>query len=172
MTRIRLPVRGATPASAPALTPERVWAALNRANYAVLSYVNSAGSPRASGVMYAVEGRRLYVATDPASWKARSLSTGDQVAITVPVRRGGPLSLLAPIPPATIAFHARVTVHPPGSVNLAAVSKKLASYQPAERAAPTLLELTPEGEFLTYGVGVSMTDMAKPSVAQAHVRVG
>jgi hypothetical protein len=129
-----------------------VWAALDRASYAVLGYVNPAGEPRASGVMYATVGRRLHVATDPDSWKARSLADGDQVSVTVPIRRGGPLSLVAPIPPATIAFHARVTVHPAGSVDVASV--------------------VPEGHFLTYGLGVSLRDMTKPSTAQAHVPVG
>lgn len=171
MTKLR-PAPGTKPATPPALTTERVWAALDRANYAVLSYVNPAGSPRATGVMYATAERLLYVATDPHSWKARSLSTGDQVAVTVPIRRGGPLALIAPIPPATITFHARVTVYPPGSVDLAAISKKLASYQPSERATTTLLELAPEDEFLTYGLGVSLAHMAKPSTAQAHVPIG
>lgn len=154
------------------LATEKVWAALDRANYAVLSYVNPAGRPRASGVIYAVEGHRLYVATDPDSWKARALTTGDQVSVTVAIRRGGPLSLVAPLPPATIAFHARVTVHPPGSVDVATVSRKLASYQPAERRTSTLLELMPEDAFLTYGFGVSLRDMTRPSAAQARAPVG
>ncbi len=51
------------------------------------------------------------------------------------------------------------------------MSKKLASYQPGERTAPVLLELAPEGQFLTYGLGVSLAEMAKPSAAQRHVSV-
>lgn len=172
MTRLRLPRGGAKPAPTSGLTSDQVWAALDRASYAVLGYVNPAGEPRASGVMYATVGRRLHVATDPDSWKARSLADGDEVSVTVPIRRGGPLSLVAPIPPATIALHARVTVHPAGSVDVASVSKKLASYQPGERRTSCLLELVPEGDFLTYGLGVSLTDMTKPSRAQAHVPVG
>ena len=167
MTTLRLPTRRRK--AALALTPDRVWAALEKANYAVLSYVNPAGHPRASGVMYATADCRLCIATDPDSWKARSLATGDQVAVTVPIRRGGPLSLVAPIPPATIAFHARVTVQ--AATVVATVSKKLASYQPAERKISCVLELAPEGEFLTYGLGVSLVDMAKPSAAQAHMAV-
>jgi hypothetical protein len=122
--------------------------------------------------VYAAAGRRLYVVTAADSWKARQISDGDEVAVTVPIRRGGMLSLVAPIPPATVTFHATATVHPPGSVNIKSVSKKLASHTPKERRqAGCLLELVPHGNFLTYGLGVSLQDMAKPAAALAHVPI-
>lgn len=63
-------------------------------------------------------------------------------------------------------------MYPAGSVNIAAASKKLASLLPPERRqTDCLLELLPEGNFVTYGVGVSLRDMTKPAVAQAHVPV-
>lgn len=82
------------------------------------------------------------------------------------------LSLVAPIPPATVSFHAKATVHPADSLRIEKVPKKLASQLPKERrAAGCLLELVPEGNFLTYGLGVSLQDMAKPATALAHVPV-
>ena len=36
------------------------------------------------------------------------------LAVTVPVRRGGILSVAVPIPPATISFHGAAVVHPAG----------------------------------------------------------
>jgi Pyridoxamine 5'-phosphate oxidase len=172
MNRLRLDRGRATePSSAPRLTAERVWNKLEKASFAVLSYVTPAGKPRASGVMCAAVGHRLYVGTAPDSWKARQISDGDEVAVTVPIRRGGLLSLVAPIPPATISFHARATVHPAGSVSIESVSKKLASLLPRERRTACLLELVPDGNFLTYGLGVSLQDMAKPAAALAHVPI-
>ena len=44
------------------LTSEQVWRALTRASFAVVSYVTPAGEPRSSGVVYAADGHRLYVA--------------------------------------------------------------------------------------------------------------
>lgn len=140
-----------------------------KASFAVVSYVTPAGKPRSSGVIYAAVGRRLYVVTAPDSWKARQISDGDEVAVTVPVRRGGLLSLIGPIPPATVSFHARATVHPAGSVSIDSVSKKLASQLPKDRKSGCLLELVPDGSLLTYGLGVSLQDMAKPTAALAHV---
>lgn len=151
------------------LAREQVWRALDKASFAVLSFVTPAGEPRSSGVVYAVENGHLYTAVGPASWKARCIADGAQVSVTVPVRRGGVLSLLAPIPPATISFHARAIVHPAGSLDIRKLSKKLAALVPEKRRAGSLLELVPEGVFLTYGIGVSLMDMTDPDVALAHV---
>ena len=173
MMRLRLGRGRVTePVSAPHLTTERVWNELEKASFAVISYLTPMGKPRASGVVCAAAGRHLYVVTAPDSWKARVISDGDEVAVTVPIRRGGMLSLVAPIPPATVSFHARATVHPPGSVSIESVPKKLASLLPQERATGCLLELVPaDGNFLTYGLGVSLQAMTKPAAALAHVPV-
>jgi len=56
-------------------------------------------------VIYATAGRRLYVAVAADSWKARDIAASGRVAVIVPVRRGGPLPLLFPTPPATVSFH-------------------------------------------------------------------
>jgi hypothetical protein len=165
---------GRTPVAVPAgpvLTAERVWHELEHASFAVVSYVTTAGQPRASGVVFAATNRRLYVVTAPDSWKARQIGDGAQVAVTVPIRRGGLLSLLAPIPPATVSFRATAKVNAAGSVTVESVSKRLASLLPEERRDGCLIELTPQGSFLTYGVGVSLRDMARPSLALAHVPV-
>jgi hypothetical protein len=154
------------------LTSDQVWAALAKASFAVVSYVTPAGAPRSSGVVYAVAGRRLYVAVAPESWKARHIALSGQVAVTVPVRRGGVLALLLPIPPATVSFHAPAIVHPAGSPERQSLPKALEALLPAERrAASTLLEIIPEGHFLTYGLGVSLMQMRSPAAARARVPV-
>src|SRR5207245_680078 len=73
------------------LTSEQVWRALAKTSFAVVSYVTPAGAPRSSGVVYTIVGQRLYVAVAPDSWKARHIAISRQVAVTVPVRRGGVL---------------------------------------------------------------------------------
>ena len=154
------------------LTTEQVWHALTKASFAVVSYVTPAGEPRSSGVVYKTVGRRLHMVVAPDSWKARHITASGQVAVTVPVRRGGLLSLVLPIPPATVSFHARAIVHPAGAVDVNALSKELASLQPAERrASGCVIELIPEGEFLAYGLGVSLAEMRHPAAALARVPV-
>jgi Pyridoxamine 5'-phosphate oxidase len=158
--------------TAPRASTERVWAELAKASFAIISYATPTGAPRSSGVVYGVGGRHLYVAVAPHSWKARQIANGQQVAVTVPVRRGGLLSLLMSIPPATISFRARAIVHPAGSFEVGSVSKKLESLLPKGRRAGVVLELVPEGSFLTYGIGVSLKEMIDPVAALAHVPIG
>jgi hypothetical protein len=154
------------------LTGDAVWRALRRTSFAVVSHVSTSGAPRSSGVVYGTAGRRLYVAVAANGWKARQIVTGDRVSVTVPVRRGGILALLVPIPPATITFTARAMVHPAGSLDIGSVSKDLEKLVPEERRTGScIVELAPEGRFLTYGIGVSLMDMANPALALVRVPV-
>ena len=154
------------------LTTEQVWHQIAQASFAVLGYVTPAGEPRSSGVVYKSIGRRLYVAVAPDSWKARHVAASRRVAVTVPVRRGGLLSLVAPIPPATISFHAQAIVHPAGAPRVRPLLQELGSLLPVERrTSASLIEILPEGAFVTYGLGVSLSKMRDPAAARAHVPV-
>jgi hypothetical protein len=154
------------------LTTEQVWQQLAKASFAVLSYVTPAGEPRSSGVLYKTVGQRLYIATAPDSWKARHIARNGRVAVTVPVRRGGLLSLVAPIPPATVSFHGTAILHPADSPQVRSMLKELAALLPVERrVCARILEVIPEGCFVTYGVGVSLTQMRDPAAARARVPV-
>jgi hypothetical protein len=154
------------------LTSEQVWHEVAKGSFAVLSQVTPAGEPRSSGVVYKTVGRRLYVAVAPDSWKARQIAASRRVAVTVPVRRGGIFSLVAPIPPATISFHAAAIVHPAGSPQVRSLLKDLGSLVPAERqASGCIIEVVPEGEFLTYALGVPLRRMRDPAAARARIPV-
>jgi hypothetical protein len=156
----------------PRLTSEQVWQGLAKGSFAVVSYVSPAGEPRSSGVVYKAAGRRLYIAVAPDSWKARHVAVRGRVAVTVPVPRGGLLSLVAPIPPATISFHGAAVVHPTGSPQANVLVKELGSLLPKQgRARACVIEILPEGSFLTYGLGVPLVKMLDPTAALARVPV-
>jgi hypothetical protein len=156
----------------PSLTSQQVWQTIARASFAVLSFVTPTGEPRSSGVVYKTVGRRLCVAVEPDSWKAKHVAAAGRVAMTVPVRRGGALSLLTPIPPATISFQASAIVHPSGSPQAKWLLRELASRIPAERrTSGSVIEVRPEGTFLTYGLGVPLLKMLDPAAALARVPV-
>ena len=154
------------------LTTEQVWHQIAEASFAVIGYVTPAGEPRSSGVVYKSIRRRLYVAVPPDSWKARHIAASRRVAVTVPVRRGGILSLLAPIPPATISFHGAAIVHPAGSPKVRPLLKELGALIPVERwTSACIIEILPEGAFLTYGLGVPLRRLRDPAAARARVSV-
>jgi hypothetical protein len=154
------------------LTTDQVWRALSKASFAILGHVTPRGEPRSSGVVYKIAGRRLYIAVAPDSWKAKQVAVTGRVAVTVPVRRGGILSLVAPIPPATVSFHALAIVHPAGSPQAGSLVGALGSLVPAERQAiASIIEVVPEGEFVTYAVGIPLRNMRDPAKARGRVPV-
>jgi len=154
------------------LSTEQVWRAIEKASFAIVSYTTPAKDPRSSGVMYKAIGRRLFVAVAQDSWKAKHIPASGRVAVTVPVRRGGLLSLVAPIPPATISFHAAAMVHTAGSPEVAPVLEELAPLLPIERrSTSSIIEIVPEGRFVTYGIGVSLKRMRDPEAARERVPV-
>lgn len=76
------------------------------------------------------------------------------IAWRVPIRRGGLLPLLFPIPPATISFHETATVHPAGWLQHSPVAVKVRRLLPPERrTAASIIEIVPDGASLTYGDG-------------------
>jgi hypothetical protein len=156
----------------PGPTSEQVWHAVARASFAMLSHVTPAGEPRSSGVVYKVLDHSLVVAVAPGSWKARHIAADGRVAVTVLVRRGGVLSLVAPIPPATISFHGTAVVCPAGSPEARSLLARVGSLVPAQRRAEaSVIQITPVGAFRTFGIGVSLRAMLDPAVAQARVPV-
>jgi hypothetical protein len=154
------------------MTTDQLWRILTRQSFAVLSHVTPDGEPRSSGVVYTVIGRRLLVTIGTDSWKARHISADGRVAVTVPVRRGGLLALMFPIPPATISFHGTAAVlapdSPEGTRALAALAPLI---PPDRREACRVIEIRPAGRFLTYGIGVSLGRMRQPELARAHAPV-
>jgi hypothetical protein len=157
--------------SQPDLTCDECWRAVSKSQFMVLSYVNEQGEPRSSGVLFGVARPHLGVIVKSESWKARCIKTGQVVSVTVPVRRGGILSLFMPIPPATVNFHARAIVHEPGTLD----DKSLVAFAPYHpdsiRKIATVIELVPEGRFMTYGISVPLTAMTKPEVALRHAPI-
>jgi hypothetical protein len=151
---------------------EQIWRAISKASFAVISYVTPSGEPRSAGVVYATAGRHLYLAVAPDSWKGKHIAANGHVSVTVLVPRGGLMSLLFPIPPATISFGGKATVHPDGWLQQSPVAQVLRRLLPPDRRqAARIIEIIPEGAFLTYGIGVSLTGMRHPDIALTRVPV-
>jgi hypothetical protein len=162
---------GTSAANAARLTASDVWRALGKHSFAVMSHVTASGEPRSSGVVYGTDGGQVLVVVAASSWKARTIADGQLVSMTVPVRRGGILSLLFPIPPAAISFRAKAQVGEPCMLDRSSLPKKFARLLPPPLAESCVLRLTPVGNFVTYGIGVSLMAMRDPEVSFARVPV-
>lgn len=155
------------------LTTDTVWRTLARQPFLVVGMVNRAGQGRSVGVSPAVHGDHVWFAASAADWKVAHLQHQPEVSFTVPVRRGGLLALLVPIPPATITCRATAQVVPlddaPEPVRRRLL-RGLSEADPA-RGEPVMVRLTPHGDFVTYGVGVSLRTMLDTERARGRVPV-
>jgi Pyridoxamine 5'-phosphate oxidase len=160
-------------AGRPSLTTEQVWRALARQPFMVVAMVNRHGQGRSVGVTPAVHGDDLWFAATETDWKVTHLRHQPEVSVTVPVRRGGVLTLVAPIPPATVTVPATAQVLPVGDAPDDVRRRLLRGLtEPdAERGDVVMVRLTPHGDFVTYGLGVPLRVMADTERARGRVPV-
>jgi hypothetical protein len=158
--------------SASPIIGEQIWRKVNEGSFAVVSYVTPDGEPRSSGVMYTTIAHHLYIAVASDGWKARHIPATGKVSVTIPVRRGGLLALFTPIPPATITFHGKAIVHPSNDPLIQPLLSALSKLLPPDRRTnASVVEVVPDGSFVTYGIGVSLMTMRDPDAARARVSV-
>jgi hypothetical protein len=155
------------------LTSEVVWKELAGELFAVLGMVNAQGEARSAGIVYIVHGSKLYIATEKDSWKARHTRANPNVSLTVPIPKRVPFMPWIKIPAATITFSGTARVYNPGNVSqdiLHALLRGLEEDQ--EKLAETcVIEVEPKGDFVTYGVGVSLMEMRDSTLARGRAPI-
>lgn len=155
------------------LTSEQVWQALEREVFAVLGMVNAHNEARTAGVVYVLRHHKLYVGTGRDTWKARHIAANPNVSVTVPIAKRVPFMPWLKIPAATITFAAIAHILPPDETPVElrrAVFRHVADDQ-ALMAQSAIIELRPQGEFVTYGVGVPLLTMRTPEKARGRAPV-
>ncbi len=155
------------------VTSSLVWDALSRSSFAVLSWVNAKGQPRSAGIVYVLRNRKLYVGADRLSWKARHIHKNPNVAVNATFPRRLLLLPWVHIPDASIAFHGTARVLDTSDVEpeiASALTKGLADPDKV-LATMCVIEISPVGTFVTYGIGVSTMQMRDPEKAQGRVSV-
>lgn len=155
------------------VTTDSVWRALEGNPFAVLAWVAPDGSARSAGVVYVVRERRLYVGTGPDSWKARHIREHGHVSVTAALPKRIPLLPWIRIPAATITFRADAEVIAGEDADPEVVAALTEGMADAEtlRTDLCLIALTPRGDFLTYGIDVSLRDMMDPEKAGGRAAV-
>jgi hypothetical protein len=155
------------------LTSELVWNVLEGEIFGVLGMVNSRGEARPAGIVYIVSGNRLYISTGKDSWKAHHIQGNHNISMTIPIAKRIPIMPWIKIPAATITFSGSARVFDPNQVDrelLPALYQGLE--EDAEKLAETcVIEVDPVGDFVTYGVGVSLMEMRDPALARGRASV-
>lgn len=153
------------------ITTDQVWEEIERQMFAVLGHVTPQGEPRTSGIVYTVRNRQLYIGVGRQSWKPRHIARHPRVSLTVTVPKRIPFLPWIKIPPATITFQGEAEVMPFEQADAKAQQALLRDVQIAPGVQRDMIKVTPAGEFLTYGVGVSMNTMRRPHDATGRAPV-
>ncbi len=156
------------------LSSDHVWDVIEKHNFAVLGMVTAKGEARTVGVVYILDERRLYIGTWTEMWKTRHVQQNPSVSMTIPIHKRVPLMPWIKVPAATVTFHGRADVHAALDVPRSLLAKLYhgVADDREEMARYSLIEVTPQKEFLTYGVGVSLLDMRDPLKARKRAPVG
>lgn len=155
-------------------TREQIWQEIDNQIFAVLGMVTAANESRTVGVVIATHQQKLYIGTGRQAWKTRHIQNNPHVSVTVPVHKSIPLMPWIKIPAATISFSGTAVIlsrdeSPPDAWQ--AVFRGTDESDSTMLTDMCLIEITPTGHFLTYGIGVKLMDMRVPEKARARVPV-
>ena len=135
--------------------------------------VTPKGESRTVGIVYCVDDYKLYVGTMKAAWKAKHIADNPHVSITIPIAKRVWFMPWLKIPAATITFSgvARVLEH--HEVKTAVLDKLYRDVAKDEKAMAEscVIEVTPQKDFITYGVGISLMQMRFPDKARGRVEI-
>ena len=155
------------------LTTDQVWREIEQNLFAVLGMVTPSGEARTVGIVYVVNDHKLYIGTQRQTWKVKHIAANPFVSLTVPIAKQIPLMPWIKIPAATITFAGVARIRDNQAVKadvLNALYRDVVKDENA-MAASCVLEVTPQGEFITYGVGIPLMQMRFPERARGRAAV-
>jgi len=155
------------------LSAQQVWQIIDKELFAVVGMVNAHNEARTAGILYAVRDRKLYFITGRDTWKARHIAANPHVSVTVPIAKRVPIMPWMKIPQATITFQGTSHVCGAGEAMPDLLQKLLGPMANDKEliAGSCLIEIVPEGEFVTYGIGVRLIEMRDPNKARGRAPV-
>lgn len=152
---------------------ETVWQAIEKNMFAVLGMVTSKGEARTAGIVYIVHNRQLYISTQKQAWKTRHIAQNPSVSLTVAIPKSIPFMPWVQIPAATITFCGQATVQDAEKLPADILHKLFRGTEKDTTMLKTASVITvrPTGEFVTYGIGVSLMDMRFPEKARGRAQI-
>jgi Pyridoxamine 5'-phosphate oxidase len=155
------------------LTTDQVWREIEQNPFAILGMVTPQGEARTVGVVCVVDDHKLYIGTLKAAWKTKHIAHNPHVSLTIPIAKRLPFLPWVKIPAATITFSglARVREHCDVSADLLRRLYRDVAKDANAMATSCVIEVVPQKEFITYGVGIPLMQMRFPDKARGRVAV-
>lgn len=155
------------------LDAAQIWKRLKSQVFGVVGFVTAVGEARTAGIAYMVRDKKIYFCTETNAWKTKHLRNNAHISMTVPVPKRVFFMPWAQIPPATITFSGTARVLTLSEAPSEVPDVLLAPLEPKDELmrSTSVIEVTPKGDFVTYGIGVSLKTMTKPKEAGRRVAV-
>ena len=153
------------------LTTEQVWKTIEDNVFAVLGMVTAKNEPRTVGIVYVARDHKLYIASKSDAWKVRHLAQNPHVSLTVAIPKRVPLMPWIKVPAATITFAGTATVVPAKELDPASTRLLFRVDNGPELESASAIIVEPTGEFVTYGIGVSLMAMRDTVKARGRAPV-
>lgn len=155
------------------ITTEQVWAEIENQMFAVVGMVTARNQARTTGIVYKVHQRKLYFATVKSAWKTRHIAQNPHVSLTILIPKRIFWLPWIPIPPATITFagEARILDNEAVPAHIEQALNAGLKQPDAEAVPSATVEVTPRGDFITYGVGLPVIAMRDTEKARGRVAV-
>ncbi len=152
------------------ITTAQVWDEIDKQLFAVLGMVTARGEARTAGIVYTVSGRKLYISSAKSAWKVRHMQQNPHVSLTVTIPKRIPVMPWIKIPAATITFSGTARILDPADVAGDVLQPLFRGLENVSEDT-AVIEVTPRGDFVTYGVGVSLMGMRDTENARGRAAV-
>ena len=156
------------------ITTDQVWSEIGKRFFAVLGMVTAKGEARTAGIVYLARTRELYIGTSRDAWKTRHIKKNPNVSLTVTIPKRIPFLPFLPILPATVTFQGAATVHEVEEIGRDVVKALYKGMEVDEDfiVDSCIIRVKPRGDFITYGIGVSLLTLRNPEKSQGRIGVG
>ncbi len=131
--------------------------------------VTARGESRTVGIVYVVDDFKLYIGAQSTAWKTRHIAQNPHVSLTVAIPRRVPFLPWIKVPATTITLSGTARILQKDEMG-PAVLQRLYRHEEG-RVGWCAIEVNPDKDFITYGVGVSVLEMRFPEKSRARVPV-
>ena len=155
------------------LSVEQVWKEMESDLFAILGMVTAIGEARTVGIVYIVHARKIYISSKTEAWKVRHVQNNPHVSVTVPIAKRIPLLPWIKIPAATITFSGKANILETRDLDDDILHALFRGFEDDDElmATTSVIEVVPQGDFVTYGVGIPLMEMRHPEKARGRAPV-
>jgi len=155
------------------LSVEQVWKEMESDLFAILGMVTAIGEARTVGIVYIVHDRKIYISSKTEAWKVRHVQNNPHVSVTVPIAKRIPLLPWIKIPAATITFSGKANILETRDLDDDILHALFRGFEDDDElmATTSVIEVVPQGDFVTYGVGIPLMEMRHPEKARGRAPV-